>query len=81
MYSERILSLSSKYTAELYAILAALQHAETANVRDVVLITDSRSVIQEISKHNSTYPIITIIRDKLQRIEKRVKFCWVPSHV
>ena len=54
-YSQRISSSSSKYSPESYETLAALQHTKTAAVRNVTLITNFRSIIHGISRHNSTH--------------------------
>lgn len=75
----------SVYTVEMLAIASALQWAEESQIREVVLCSDSCSVLMSLqsSISNSRQDIIYEIFETLHRIKNmniRVTFMWVPAH-
>ena len=74
---------SSIFTAELYAILAAVKMTRGMNHQAFVIYSDSRSALQAIGGLNSPHPVVTEIRDWLVVLGSRIKItlCWVPAHV
>ena len=75
---------ASIYTAELYAILEALDVLEEQQGNNFTVFCDSLSAIQGLNLIGSTHPIVLKIQSqiiKLNRLGTTVTFCWVPSHV
>ena len=75
--SKRLSNQLSVYTAEIVAVIIALQWVEEVRPDRVVLCTDSLAVIKSIQA-------VTSIREDLL-IELfnslfRLQFCWVPAH-
>ena len=80
----RIPDISSIYTAELHAILEALQIIEDSSFQNSTIFTDSRSSIQGICNIYKYHPITSQIQSKLIELERQdihIKLCWIPSHV
>jgi ribonuclease HI len=78
-------SQSSIFTAELLALLTALQYVNDSPLESFVIFVDSRSVLLATHHYDSTHPIVSkivrwLIRLTLQQ-QKDVRLCWVPSHV
>jgi ribonuclease HI len=81
----KLSSQSSIFTAELIALLTALQFVSDSPLASFVIFVDSRSVLQAVRRYDSTHPVVSkivrwLIRLTLQQ-QKVVKLCWVPSHV
>ena len=74
---------SSIYTAELYAILAAVKMTRGMNHYDFIVYSDSRSALQAIGSLNSPHPVVREIQDWLVVLstKKKIVLCWVPAHV
>ena len=77
---------SSIYTAELYAIVAAIQiiNNHLQNHRTFTIVSDSRSALQAIETPSADHPIISEIQSSIIELNARrktVHFCWAPSHV
>ena len=53
---------SSIFTAELYAILKAVQLIENSNYRNFTILTDSKSAMQAIADICSNHPIVNKIQ-------------------
>ena len=80
----RLPDSASSFTAELTAMVHALREASSARSKKIVIYTDSKSVIDSISKYNPFHPLVQKAQEWLYRIysrHKTVQFCWVPSHV
>jgi ribonuclease HI len=84
-YVERLPDGSSIFSAELHAIMLALDHVETTPVRDFVIFTDSKSVLQSIQGQHWENPLVRKILERHHRLcftlVKRIVFYWIPSHV
>lgn len=78
---------ASNYTAEAEAILKALEYAHTLDTSKVCIMSDCRSVLQELVSKKSTLKVhptvLKIINSyiKLKRKRVEVKFYWVKAHV
>jgi len=82
--SRRLPSNSSIYTAELTAILLALQIINNHHLQNFIIYTDSQSVVSSLQHYNTNHPVLSKIICWLIRLAnryKRIQFCWVPSHV
>ena len=79
----RIPDVCSVYTAELYAILTALQlalDAETMN--GIALFTDSYSSVQSLLNYQNTNPIVQEILKIINENQHiLVNIYWIPSHM
>ena len=75
---------SSIFTAELSALLSAVQHCDALPFPRFVVYSDSRSALQALSDLSTTHSLVSLIQTWLIRLFSRhkiVNFCWVPSHV
>ena len=73
----------SVFSAELYAINAALKRIRTQNDRHSVICTDSSSAVGAIdSIHNVSNPIVAEIWRTFSTLppEKTVTLLWIPGH-
>lgn len=79
---------SSVFTGEIFAILKAIEYAELAKLRDVVIFSDSLSSLQAIShfpfQRIKQAQLVFSIRDRI--LQCSLKGCniivsWIPSHV
>lgn len=80
----KIPSNCSIFTAEGWAILAALTYVYTnVNSENVLIVSDSKSVLSTLCSCNLAYKqnyIIYRIKDMILKLGKNVEFVWVPSH-
>ena len=75
---------ASIFTAELIAIVDALNIVHNCRHRHFVIFCDSKSVLQAINHYNYNHPIVLEIMNWLIRLaarQKTVRFCLVPSHI
>ncbi|CAK9795846.1 Probable RNA-directed DNA polymerase from transposon X-element [Anthophora plagiata] len=76
--------MTSIFTAEAYAILEALIHTRTNNLQNLVIYTDSMSVIQALSTaHNSNHELIAYIQETYTELSNNnvdINIVWIPSH-
>lgn len=80
--------ICSIFTAECYAIYCALQHVNSLvnNVQNILIVSDSRSVLSALNNVNITFKLnyiifnIRLIILKLYDKYIKVEFVWVPSH-
>lgn len=73
----------SIYTAEAYAIVSALQWALDFDASNVVIISDSKSVLSAVCGSDCTNPIIANIKNKVVCLKERglrATFIWVKGH-
>ena len=81
LHSSKIQSISSNFTAELYAIEEGINHVnQNSDSEMVVVLSDSKSAIQLIDKFNCKNPIVQKIMNTITISGKTYSFCWVPSH-
>ena len=78
----RLPGQASIYTAELCAILLALDVVNNSNEDKYIMCVDSLSCLQAIEHQHIDHPLVLDVLDKCSAlINKTVLFCWVPSHV
>ena len=83
-YKQRIPNESSVFTAELKALIQALQYIQKSKHNSFIICTDSLSSLQAIENLNINHPIILDIikfHHHLTSRNKAIIFYWVPSHV
>ena len=76
--------VASNFTAELYAVLSALEKIITLNQRNFTIFIDSRSALQALEVFNTLHPIVVKILQWVFILHcrgQKVEFCWVPAHV
>ena len=77
--------VASVFTAELSAIVLALQIIFTLPVSSFIIFSDSRSVLSALHSFNVPFhPLVLSALEWLFLLHKkryRVGFCWVPGHV
>ena len=72
------------FTAELLAILYATKILKNRNEQHYTIYSDSQSAIEALNAYVTKNHIINLIKTNfhhLQRSNKSVILCWVPSHV
>ncbi|XP_055928076.1 ribonuclease H1-like [Argiope bruennichi] len=83
--SYRLESCCSVFTAELTAILCALQKISLSTRSKFCIYSDSMSSLQTLSNfHCQIHPVVHEIFILLRTIQNQgfsILFCWVPSHV
>ena len=78
----RLPGQASIYTAELCAILLALDVVNNSNEDKYIICVDSLSCLQAIEQQHIDHPLVLDVLEKCSAlINKTVLFCWVPSHV
>jgi hypothetical protein len=84
-FRKNISKCASIFTAELYALILALDHIAITDHRAACVYSDSLSVLKVLnSLDNKLHPLIFIVRKKVFELKKNgfnVTFCWIPSHV
>jgi ribonuclease HI len=80
----RLAGSASIYTAEIQAILLALQEIEMSNKKNFIIFSDSLSTLQALDNCNTNHPLLMEVLSKLTQLhlyQFDIVFCWVPSHV
>ena len=80
----RLPNCSSVFTAELQAILLALDFIQNSQADRFFIFSDSLSVLQAINSRKIDVPMIRTVPERchlLQTGNKLIAFCWVPSHI
>ncbi|XP_043198372.1 uncharacterized protein LOC122368480 [Amphibalanus amphitrite] len=75
---------TSVFTSELVAIQKLLCYIEVDSGNSYLIMSDSLSSLMALRSFNPTGPIVQDILQKLTglaREGKRVRLCWIPSHV
>ena len=83
-YVAKLPDSASVFSAELTAIVQALELINQSKKREFVIYSDSWSAIESLRKFNSFHPLIQKAQEWLFRFscrKKSVCFCWVPAHV
>jgi len=84
LHSIRLPDFSTIFTAELHAILLALQHIHSSSGQSFFIFTDSLSALQAMSNFKITHPLVLSIFDHITQLahnRKDIIFCWIPSHM
>ena len=75
---------ASIFTAELYALLKALDFSLVRGLNRILVCTDALSVVQSIANMYSKHPLLQEILSKTHAISSaggEVVFSWIASHV
>ena len=75
---------SSIYTAELRAILLALEHVHYSQKNSFLILSDSLSSLQSILNLKYDHPVLVQILElytEMTRDGREIVFIWVPGHV
>ena len=83
LLTRRLPANASVYSAELYAILLALQHIPKTRYHSHIVFSDSMSSLQAIASPGTVHPMVTdiILRyDSLCNNNHTIIFCWIPGH-
>jgi ribonuclease HI len=84
-FSHKLHPAISNYSAEILAIINALEKLFLYKAGKFIFYVDSLSVLQSLSNPNDhSNPLIFEVLSYLDKIKSRgfsVLFCWVPSHV
>lgn len=80
----KIPNVCSIFTAECWAILAALIYVHTdVNSVNILIVSDSKSVLTTLCSSNLSYKqnyIVYRVKEMIYKLRKTVEFVWVPSH-
>ena len=78
-------SEASIYSAEMHAIDMAIKIVTAEPLEKYVIFSDSASVLRSLSDTRTTHPIARRLLHEINILHnetnKRVTFCWIPSHV
>ena len=83
-FSTRLPSHASVYTAEIKAILLALDVIEKSNKKKFIICSDSLSCLQALENRKLDHPLLIELLTKLTTlhvVDFDIFFCWVPGHV
>lgn len=86
-FSDNLPSKACSFTTESYAILSALEFVKSLNVINVLIISDSLSVLSSLAsvpfKKSRSFLTIKIkaLIHSLHSMDINVEFLWCPSHV
>ena len=84
IYEAKLPNTASIFTAEMTAIVQALEIVHNSRKRHFVIYSDSQSAIDSMKKYNASHPLVKKAHEWLFWIASRKKtlsFCWSPSHV
>ena len=79
----RLPNSASVFTAEVWAIINALEQIKDSNASKYIAFTDSLSCLQALHHMKLEHPLIGMVIRKcvfLNIAKKYIVFCWVPSH-
>ena len=82
--SARIPDKASVYTAEINAILLALDIITASNRKKFIIFSDSLSVLQALDSGKTDHPFLLKAITQLTELHQNqynIVFCWVPSHM
>ena len=84
VFLSRLPDNASIFTAELRAILLAINLINTSSSKAFVILVDSLSSIQAIENRNWSHPVVQEILIKLHHLiasGSSITFMWIPSHI
>lgn len=79
--SNRLLSICSVFTAELYAIYKAVEYIESTNWEKIVICSDSLSSLQAIDFNKLKCHYMIKLQKLLALSNKEIVLKWLPVHV
>ena len=75
---------NSIFSAELRALILALEYIQTTNYRNYIIFSDSKSSLQALQDLQTNNPLVCRaleLHTTLCNEHKNIVFCWLPSHV
>ena len=81
--SNTVISMRSVFTAEVWAIIKALEQIKDSIASKYIVFTDSLSCLQALHHMKLEHPLIGMVIRKcvfLNIAKKDIVLCWVPSH-
>ncbi|GBO22524.1 RNA-directed DNA polymerase from mobile element jockey [Araneus ventricosus] len=85
IFSFRLHPSCSIFTAEITAVLYALEQISKSIQKMFIIYTDSLSVLKSLdSVHDHTHPLVFSVLDILETLASQgfiIYLCWIPSHV
>ena len=81
---EKLRNEATIFTAELYAILNAMENIDRHQGRRFIIYSDFQNAIKAIRNYNTNHPILGKIHKWLLEMASRhksVSKCWVPSYI
>lgn len=79
-YKQRLPDKMSIFTAEATALLAAVNVCVRNKYRDVVICSDSKSVLQALKNvYNPSHHVISWIQETIPE-KRNISFIWIPGH-
>ncbi|GBO29232.1 putative RNA-directed DNA polymerase from transposon X-element [Araneus ventricosus] len=85
IFSRKLHNMCSVLTAELMAILFALEKISCFHNQKFCIYSDSMSALEALSHpHDRAHPLVLDIVCLLRNLQSRgleILFCWIPSHV
>ncbi|GBN81748.1 hypothetical protein AVEN_191940-1 [Araneus ventricosus] len=83
--TEKLHEYCTVFTAEVYAILLALNVIGTSQDKKWIIYTDSKSSVEALlNVSNQSHPLLIKAFKKylrLNELEFQIIFCWIPGHV
>ena len=82
--SARIPDKASIYSAEINAILLALNIIAASNKKRFIIFSDSLSVLQALDSGKIDHPFLLKAITQLTELQSNqynIIFCWIPSHM
>ena len=80
----RLPDSASVFTAEVWAIIKALEQIKDSVASKYIVFTDSLSCLQALHHMKLEHPLIGMVIRRcvfLNIAKKDIVFCWVPSHI
>ena len=75
---------NSIFSAELRALILALEYIQTTNHRNYIIFSDSKSSLQALQDRQTSNPLVSRALELYTTLcneHKNILFCWLPSHV
>ena len=83
-WSGRLDTMVSSTTAEMYAIVEALSMISKLTPQNVILLTDSRTALQQLQRPQETSKTATEAKLATKTLEAngfKIYYQWVPAHI
>lgn len=74
----------SIFSAELYAILKALEHVNKNKIPKCLILSDSLGALQTLNHVYPKNPLEKMVKSELEEAQensRRITFIWIPSHI
>jgi ribonuclease HI len=81
---KRLPNHASIFSAEAIAILLALDIISQSTEQDFLIVSDSLSCVTAVENRNLENPLVVEILERVHqqlRVDRRITFVWVPSHI